>query len=165
MFTQLNPKARELMKTIRRFNRLHWAKSPLIADLDLRPNEVFLLLSLARAAESGGEGIRASDLSSNIGVSAAHVAQIITSLESRGLVVRELDKADRRVVRVKMTEEGTSMVRRAGEAFESAFNGLVNRLGEQECDRLIELLNKANEYFIEFLGGDQEDAKDRGGSC
>jgi DNA-binding MarR family transcriptional regulator len=143
MLESLSPPVRQLLLASRRFNRLQMPGSGLFGHSDLRPGEFFLLMSLRRAGQE--EGLRASDLASRLGVTAGNVTQIVAALEERGLVERRPDAADRRVVRVRVTDSGSALMAETREAFERAYARLVEELGEEDCLRLASLLDRASD--------------------
>ncbi|MEW9107548.1 MAG: MarR family transcriptional regulator, partial [Paenibacillus sp.] len=57
------------------------------------------------------------------------------------------DKADRRAVRVKLTEEGYKTTEEGQKQFEEQINGLIKHLGEEESLHLADLLKKVYEYY------------------
>jgi DNA-binding MarR family transcriptional regulator len=154
----IDPHIRALMLATRKFNRLllHRASSvhSQVASLDLRPSEVFLLMHLKKSGKGLGErlGLKPSELSAHLGVTAGNVTQIITSLESQGLVTREPDPDDRRVVRILLTEAGSKTMAAFKKTFSTGFAGLASALGDEDCARFTALLEKANTY-LEGAGG------------
>ena len=60
-----------------------------------------------------------------------------------------MDKEDRRVVRVRLTDSGLAIVEKATDTFMSRFNGLAEYLGEEQSNQLADLLSKAFTYFDE----------------
>lgn len=150
MLGSLSPPARALFMASRRFSRLQMPRPRVFAGVELRPNEFFLLLTLHRAGEEGG--LRASDLASMLGVTAGNVTQLVAGLEERGLVRRETDPGDRRVVRVRIAEGGFAVMGAAREAFEGVYADLVGELGAEDCERLVALLDRASDSLERRLG-------------
>lgn len=73
----------------------------LLADLGLSPPEAMLLRSAARTADATVLG-----LAEGCGLGGSTAVGAIDRLEQTGLVQRERDREDRRVVRVRLTERG-----------------------------------------------------------
>lgn len=98
---------------------------PICKKWGMTRNEVDILLFL-----HNNPGLdRAVDIVTCRGIAKSHVSVSLSSLESRGLVVRRLDAADRRTVHLKLTEravpiaeEGAVTQRRF---FERVFAGLT----------------------------------------
>ncbi|MFJ8938634.1 MarR family winged helix-turn-helix transcriptional regulator [Streptomyces sp. NPDC102365] len=76
---------------------------------DVRPAHDFALHSILSGADN------ASELARRMSVTKQAAAKTIAALEEREYVVREPDAADRRLMRLRVTEHGLSMLRQ-GEA-------------------------------------------------
>ncbi|WP_329561474.1 MarR family winged helix-turn-helix transcriptional regulator [Kitasatospora sp. NBC_01266] len=72
---------------------------------------------------------------------ASNITGIVDRLESRGLVRREVDPADRRIKNVLLTEEGEQAVHRIRARVMSGLSGL-ERLSEEERSSLLALLGR-----------------------
>jgi len=73
-----------------------------------------------------------SELSQRMMVTGGNVTGITDGLEKEGLVVREVDTADRRVFRVKLTVEGTRQFRRMAVRHEQWIIDLFGPLGTKQ---------------------------------
>lgn len=62
------------------------------------------------------------------------------------MVERMPDATDRRVVRIKLTEQGEMITRRAKDHMNQTLNHLVEYLGEDESNQLAELLMKVRRF-------------------
>ena len=108
------------------------------------------MLSYVKDAVGGeGDGVKVSELSSILNVASPTITQQINNLETHGFVERSIDKEDRRVVRIKLTEKGLQAQQKASEAFLVTVNGLVQYLGDEDTDRLADLMTKVFFYFSE----------------
>ncbi|WUN35912.1 MarR family transcriptional regulator [Kitasatospora sp. NBC_00315] len=77
-----------------------------------------------------------------LGCDASNVTGIVDRLETRGLVRREADPADRRVKNVLLTAEGEAAVRRIRAEMATGLPGL-ERLDPYERRALLDLLDRA----------------------
>ncbi len=147
-----------LMLAARRFAKAQMPKGGVIAELHLRPPELFLLFHLRKAglkaAASDFSGLYPSDLAALMEVTAGHITQLITSLEKQGMVERQVDSGDRRKVAVHLTEGGMKALDEAISTYESAYRGLIERLGTENTDTFIALLEGAIDYFAQRGGND-----------
>ncbi|MCK4259441.1 MAG: MarR family transcriptional regulator [Halanaerobiales bacterium] len=139
--------AQNLMEVFSRFKRLHWNRTPKIG---LKHSELMVLHCLKQKVASDSSGIMVSELSNILKVTAPTVTQLIKGLETNGYVERSRDQNDRRVVRIKLTDKGESVIRGAMDAFYDSFEGLVEYLGEEKSNELAELLSKVFNYFDEM---------------
>jgi|SRR5579883_1632188 DNA-binding MarR family transcriptional regulator len=100
-------------------------------------------------SESAAPTMKVSEISKLMHVTSPTITQMLKGLEAHGLIERHIDPNDRRAVRIALTERGQEVVQRAEEIYRNSFSGLVEYLGEEESDRLAELLLKAHRYFSE----------------
>lgn len=133
------------------FHQLRKVKfSPPVLD-GLTHGEMILLFHINRLYEDEKQSVKISELSKYMKVASPTITQQINNLEENGYVIRKMDKRDRRVVRVEVTEKGEAIMKRAGEKFHEFFEGLVEYLGEEDSVKFAELLLKASDYVNERL--------------
>ncbi|MDF2504485.1 MULTISPECIES: MarR family transcriptional regulator [Clostridium] len=135
----------KIMKCLAEFKRVHKHKSPIC---NLTHSETMVLFSIKGYVETHEEGVKTSELSNILNVASPTITQQINSLEARGFVERSIDKQDRRAVRIKVTEKGEEILKKASKEFEESINGLVEYLGEEKSDQLADLLSETFNYFI-----------------
>ncbi|MNC18483.1 Transcriptional regulator SlyA [compost metagenome] len=82
-----------------------------------------------------------------MGLTPPTITQLINSLEAKQLVERLPDANDRRVVRIKLTEQGKMITRRAKDHMNATLNKVVDYLGEDESNQLAELLLKVHRFI------------------
>lgn len=142
-----NSIAQGLIEAFSRIRSLKWRQSPIVG---LKPSEIMLLFCIKKRVKPETIGIKVSDISSALKVASPTVTQLINGLENNGFVERNIDKEDRRAVRVKLTDKGERLLEKASEALFNSFNGLVEYLGEEDSKKLMELLSKVYTYFNEI---------------
>jgi DNA-binding MarR family transcriptional regulator len=108
-------------------------------------SEAKLLILLHDGAVA--EGMKVSDLSSQMRVTSPFVTQLLTSTEERGLVRRQVDPSDRRMVRVFLTEEGRQAALVYKRELYGWFSELAQHLGEEDSQQLTRLLNRIFDYM------------------
>ncbi|WP_068783918.1 MarR family winged helix-turn-helix transcriptional regulator [Paenibacillus phocaensis] len=143
MFTGDNPQALSLLKAFHRFRRLDFSK---LTPSALKPSEVRLMFHLLHGMEKEERGVTVSELSAMLEVASPTVTPLVRSLEERGLVLRYNDKEDRRAVRVKLTEQGLDHIRETAKKRSAQVQELVEFLGEEKSQQLIELLEQVYAY-------------------
>ena len=79
-----------------------------------------------------------------LAVTKASVSQMLSSLEKRGLLVREIDPANRRNLIVTLTSEGIERLRQKEFQVERRLRELLAELGETDARQFITLINKMN---------------------
>jgi DNA-binding MarR family transcriptional regulator len=88
------------------------------------------------------DGLKMSELSQRMMVTGGNVTGITDGLEKEGLVIREVDAADRRVFRVKLTVEGERQFRRLAAEHEQWIIDLFGPLGTKQKKELADLLGE-----------------------
>lgn len=88
------------------------------------------------------EGISMYELSQRLMVTRGNVTGITDALESEGLVEREVDSADRRIFRVKLTTEGQRQFARMAREHERYIVELFGGMSAKNKRQLMELLGE-----------------------
>lgn len=107
--------------------------------------------------ERAPQGLKMSELSQRMMVTGGNVTGITDGLEKEGLVVREVDPADRRVYRVKLTTEGEHQFRRMAAEHESWVVDLFGPLSPKQKNQLMELLGELKEHLAGVNGASAGD--------
>ena len=93
----------------------------------------------------GDTGIRASDLGQHMRISRSGVSQLLKALDDKRFIQRLPDKEDRRVVYVRMTEEGEARYAQDTSGTRRRIRQTIAQMGAQNLDRLITLVEKLSE--------------------
>lgn len=121
----------DLMHVVFRRLRRRWSAQ--LEPLGVTPHQVRALRGVAEGAGGGigsGAGTRAAagsvadddggvrlrDLAGRLRIAPRSATDVVDQLESRGLVERAADPADRRAVRIRLTDGGRGLLRRVHEA-------------------------------------------------
>ncbi|HEY7889549.1 MAG TPA: MarR family transcriptional regulator [Steroidobacteraceae bacterium] len=102
--------------------------------------------------ERAPQGLKMSELSQRMMVTGGNVTGITDVLEKEGLVVREIDSADRRVYRVKLTTEGALQFRRMAAEHEKWVIDLFGAVPPRQKKQLMELLGVLKEHLAALNG-------------
>ncbi len=138
-----NPVAQKLFMALRQLRKAHVHQ----AVEGHKPSEMTLLICLAKKSRSAEEGLKVSEISRLLGITPPTVTQLINSLEAKDMVERQPDLSDRRVVRIRLTEQGRVITRKAREHMDASLNKLVEYLGEEESTLLADLLLKVHGFI------------------
>lgn len=131
----------ELAQVLTQIKRVGWSPD---ADQKVRRSEFRALGTLASSGESG---MKMSDLSTQMHITPAAATHMINSLEEGEYIERMADPTDRRVVLVRLTDEGKHMHKVLKAQFLDTLSGLVAFLGEQDSRELVRLLSTTLTYF------------------
>jgi DNA-binding MarR family transcriptional regulator len=102
--------------------------------------------------ERAPEGLKMSELSQRMMVTGGNVTGITDGLEKEGLVVREVDPADRRVFRVKLTPEGQRQFQRMAAEHEQWVVDLFGNLTQKQKKQLFDLLGELKSHVANAPG-------------
>ncbi|RDU36703.1 MarR family transcriptional regulator [Neobacillus piezotolerans] len=137
--------AQKLINTFMQFRKSGWHEKKIAG---FNPSEFKIMAVIKQGTNEGGGGMKVSEISQRLHVTPPTVTQLINVLEKDGLVAREIDPNDRRSVNVRLTDKGDEVTEQARKAFRETFLGLIDYLGEEDSDKLAELLSKVNEYYL-----------------
>ena len=85
-------------------------------------------------------------------VSKPAISKIVTSLERRGLISKKKSESDARVIELQLTDKGRNIATSVIGSFEKTTDLLKSMIGEDDFDRFIEIIEKANVIIAEELG-------------
>lgn len=131
-----------LLDAIARFDRKELKSKAL--HKDRKQNEARALFLLKRA---GSDGMSVSELSRALHVTSPFVTQQLNSMQEKGLIHRNKDPLDGRIVRIVLTDKGRVAVEEVEKNFRKLLIGLAEHLGEEDTLQLAKLLNKSKDYM------------------
>ncbi len=137
--------AQELAQVLSQIKRIGWhPEADQGGEQKVRRSEFRALITLA---QSGADGMKMSELSSQMQITPAAATHMINALEDVGYIERLADPADRRVVLVKLTDDGQQTIDALKAQFLRTLSGLATFLGEQDTRELVRLLSATLTYF------------------
>jgi DNA-binding MarR family transcriptional regulator len=113
----------------------------------LKPSEMGLLFTIKHGCALDPEGMKVSELSTKMRVTSSSVTQLVTGVEEQGLVLRKMDKEDRRSVKVTLTPRGVEITEKAEQHLTEILTGLVEYLGPERSMDLVGILNDVFTYL------------------
>src|SRR3954470_13028770 len=146
METKASSSAQRLLGAFMQLRRFDWRQHQAPVS-GLSRTELVTLLCIRQEVPPGGAGLRVSEISNMLRVTAPTATQQINDLETRGYVEKHVDPTDRRAVRILLTDIGIDELKKAHERILATFEGLAAYLGEEDSDKLAELLTRASIYF------------------
>lgn len=116
----------------------------------LKPYEITLsqynVLRILRGAEP--DGLICREIGERMIARDPDVTKLLDRLEARGLVARERQENDRRVIVVRITREGLDLVKAIDAPVLKMTEDILSHLGERKLRTLIRLLEEARERLI-----------------
>jgi DNA-binding MarR family transcriptional regulator len=138
-YPELDPSAcLAWMHLLKTGDELLEANDQFLSSQGVRPGRFNLLMIAGHCADPPSP----AELADCTGVTRATVSGLLDGMERDHLVVRRTDPADRRQVRVYLTDEGRELLDRIRPAYCRWFSDLVASLTEGERQLLIGLLEK-----------------------
>ena len=140
----------KFVDTFENLARAERLKQPIFG---IKNSEVRVLLCIGSLSHDSQQVINISKISNKLGVTSPTVTELIKSLSSKGYIERCADARDKRVVDIKLTDKGEKFVQKVTTYYDSLFSGLIERLGEEQSEKLIELLDQVYLYLNETIIG------------
>ncbi len=107
-----------------------------------------LLLRLFFEEQQGKPSLSPTALSRSQSVSKNTISAHLRSLEEQGWILRELDPADRRSFRIRLTEAGRALVQETAPVHVDFLNQLASGLSPEETRQLRALLCKLRDSLV-----------------
>ncbi len=142
---QMNKTREELLRAL--MEKMRFVMRGMYAGQGLRfgefmvgPPQVGILFRIA----SKPEGVSVKELAEERGVTPGAVSQFIDSLVEKGLVKREEDRNDRRLLRIQLTEYANDNFKEFKKDYFTSVSRVFDSLSDDEIIQLTRLLMKAN---------------------
>jgi DNA-binding MarR family transcriptional regulator len=112
--------------------------APPLGEFPLSPPQANILFTIAHHPD----GMSVKELAEHTGVTPGAITQFINGLVERGLVSRESDITDRRVVRLKITDMAMQQFEKFRQAHLDSFSKVFDVLSNAELTQLIAIMDK-----------------------
>ena len=114
-----------------------------LSDLDLQPPDVHTLMWL------GLEGpLAMGELAHHIGTTLPACTRLVDRLNAMGVVLRERDASDRRVVRVRLSAKGQRLHERFQAGMREKLAALLSLLSDTDREQLLAILERLEENYV-----------------
>jgi len=147
---------RQLMEAMSKFKRMHPMAS---FDVKISRGEHVMLHVIYNFMKEQSQlheehaippGMKVSELSEHLKISPPSVSQMVNGLEEKNYVERVTTKNDRRVVYIRLTEQGKSILEKVTQEFMTFMDQVVSRLGTDDTTQLIHLFNRLYDVVNEI---------------
>ena len=108
-----------------------------LEKLDLTPPQFYVLATIGYAG-----GLPFGEIGEKMMVTVSNLTGIVDRLEEKGLVARERDVHDRRVIRARLTEKGSKLYKNTIPLFEKSISQFFSPLDKSQQKELSSLLRK-----------------------
>ena len=141
----------EIERLFRRINYIIFRKGRnVLSDFGITPPQFSTLSTV-----SYHDGITMGELCDHLFLTSATVTALVDRLEERGFLLRDRDKEDRRVIRLRITQEGKDVLEESLKTRRELFATYLEGLDAGEREQLKELLEK---LFANIVGKGREQA-------
>ena len=137
-----NPRFRNWVAVARACHAIERALAAKLAPLDLKPAQLDVLMNLYRHP-----GMSQHDLARKLLVGRSNITMLLPQLESRGLLRREGDERDKRVLRLTLTEAGTDLLMQALKVHMALIEKAMSQSTTAECDMLGDQMRRVAEVL------------------
>jgi DNA-binding MarR family transcriptional regulator len=124
-----NPRFRNWVSVARACHAVERALGAALLPLDLKPAQLDVLMNLYRHP-----GISQHDLARKLLVGRSNITMLVPQIESRGLLRREGDEKDRRILRLTLTAEGEALLMRALKVYMALIEKAMATASPSDCD-------------------------------
>jgi DNA-binding MarR family transcriptional regulator len=97
------------------------------------------------------EALRMNELSAAAGVDTSTMTRMVDQLLEKGLVLRQSDEKDRRIVRVGLTPQGKKMRQQISDALTSYYMESLDDISEPEREIIIQVLERLRDAVSKGL--------------
>ena len=100
--------------------------------------EAFVLLYIWRKSSY----VLPSEVSNEMCISSARMAAILNALENKGLVIRQIDREDRRRILVSLTRSGEAAARELSQKALNSAVHMLEMLGERDANEFVRIMGR-----------------------
>jgi len=114
----------------------------ILAEFEITPPQFNALLTLIQNGN-----LTIGDLGEKMYLACSTATDLVDRMERNGLVVRERDTADRRVIRLRVLERGHQMLEAVMQARRKYLSGVLERVSVDETATMVAALNHLSELM------------------
>lgn len=107
------------------------------------------------------KSITQRDLTMRLGIQPGSASEILSKLETAGLILRTINETDRRTANISLTEQGRRMALEAAAQRRKRHVEMFSCLSESEKEQLLTLLEKLNEDWACRYGTSAEEHRQK----
>lgn len=143
MIEHSNELIEELINTFRNFKKIKFQKISVCGELT--HNEKMILFILSDISKD--KIVPLSALRERMKLAPSTITPIITLLEEKGLIQRNIDKNDRRNIFLKISPKGENFTNKVQIEIKDTMSKYIEYIGENDTKQLIRLISKTTEFF------------------
>ncbi|HWK63318.1 MAG TPA: MarR family transcriptional regulator [Rhizobiaceae bacterium] len=137
-----NPRFRNWIALVRAEKAVVRSLTKALAPLDLKIAQLDVLMNLYRHP-----GMSQHDLARRLLVGRSNITMLLPQLEAQGLLRRESDAKDKRVMRLYLTESGEAQLMKALKIYSNLIDRVMAQSSPSDCDRMGEQMRRIEEML------------------
>ena len=139
-----NPRFKNWIALVRAEKAVVQTLTKALAPLEIKIPQLDILMNIHRHP-----GLSQHDLARRLLVGRSNITMLLPQMEAQGLMRREGDAKDKRVMRLYLTEGGELLLAKALEIYSDLINRVMAQSSEQECNligvRMTQIAEMLNE--------------------
>lgn len=143
MIEHSNELIEELVSTFRNFKRIKFQNDSSCGDLT--HNEKMILFILSDISKDSIVSL--STLRERMKLAPSTITPIITLLEEKGLIQRNIDENDRRNIFLRISTKGEEYINKVQIEIKNKMSKYIEYIGENDTKQLIRLISKTTDFF------------------
>lgn len=132
-----NPRFRNWVAVARACHAVERSLGQSLAPLGIKTAHLDMMMNIHRHP-----GMSQQELANKLLVGRSNITMLLPQMQSRGLVRREPDKRDKRVLRLHLTEDGESLLQEALKIHLGLVERAMAGTSETECDIVGKAMNR-----------------------
>ena len=116
---------------------------PQLSELNM--TEITILKNIVKGSDCSHHNMSVSEMQSKLHITKSAISQMMNSLEKKGYIEREIDKADRRKIVATLTPRGEDILKEAKRNVDQRLEETISRFGKENTKQLIILLNQLSD--------------------
>ncbi len=137
-----NPRFRNWIALVRAEKAVVRELTKALAPLDLKIAQLDVLMNLYRHP-----GLSQHDVARRLLVGRSNITMLLPQLEKQGVLRRESDAKDKRVMRLYLTEDGEALLMRALKIYSALIEKVMAQSSPSECDTMGEQMRRIEEML------------------
>lgn len=131
--------ALKLMSTIKKLKKLNMNK---LHNCNITSSQMSMLHQIYYKNLSLEKPITVSQISKDSHQTLSATTQIINSLDKEGYIKREIDKDDRRIIRITLTKKGTDYIKEHHDKLLIYTQNIITKIGQEQTYKFIEIIEQ-----------------------
>ncbi len=140
----------DIKKFIDTFEKLSRIERHNQTVMGIKKSEARVLLCIEFLHNEKKCKVNISEISKNLSITPPSATEFVKNLINKGYLEKNISQNDKRSIEITLTNNGKKIVKDLKNHFNSLFSGIIERLGKEKSNLLIELLDIVNIYFTEW---------------